>query len=74
MHLPCAHLRPASTMGNLELSIMKGTRLISGSASRHRQAGRQKACSEPTLVTSAVLGPTRYPCTALVGVARTVGT
>ena len=31
MHLPCAHLRPASTIGNLDESIMNGTRLISGS-------------------------------------------
>jgi hypothetical protein len=31
MHLPWQHLSPASMMWNLEESIMKGTRLISGS-------------------------------------------
>ena len=37
MHLPWAHLRPASTMGNLDESIMNGTRLISGSAARGKR-------------------------------------
>jgi hypothetical protein len=32
MHLPCTHFRPASITSHLELSIITGTRAISGSA------------------------------------------
>ena len=52
-HLPCTHFKPASMISHLELSIMMGTRAISGSAATRFK--NVVMASTPSIIPSSIL-------------------
>jgi hypothetical protein len=60
MHLPCMHFRPASITLHLELSIITGTRAMSGSAAT-RVRNRCIAASESSIASSMLTSITCAP-------------
>ena len=61
MHLPWEHFSPACTTWNFELSIMKGTRLISGSETS-RLTNFVIAASPSIKPSSMLMSRTSAPC------------
>ena len=60
MALPCTHLRPASITDHLELSIMMGTRAMSGSEAmrlRNVTIAFSESSSPSSMLTSRICAP-----------------